>query len=84
VKSVPTGQQIDEEYWLRTLRRRGQKDCFTWERIKRLANDWLPQPRTLHPWPSLVVYGCSTIHRLDFAEWMRHTTVRTGPYTAVR
>jgi RNA-directed DNA polymerase len=39
-------------YWLRTLRRRSQKDRFTWERIKRLANDWLPQPRTLHPWPS--------------------------------
>src|SRR5579864_3055948 len=40
------------QYWLRTLRRRSQKDRFTWERIKRLANDWLPQPRTLHPWPS--------------------------------
>jgi RNA-directed DNA polymerase len=40
------------KYWLRTLRRRSQKDRFTWERIKRLANDWLPQPRTLHPWPS--------------------------------
>jgi group II intron reverse transcriptase/maturase len=39
-------------YWLRTLRRRSQKDRFTWERIKRLANDFLPQPRTLHPWPS--------------------------------
>jgi group II intron reverse transcriptase/maturase len=40
------------KYWLHTLRRRSQKDRFTWERIKRLANDWLPQPRTLHPWPS--------------------------------
>ena len=40
------------KYWLRTLRRRSQKDRFTWERIKRLANDWIPQPRTLHPWPS--------------------------------
>ena len=38
--------------WLRTLRRRSQKDRFTWVRIKRLANDFLPQPRTLHPWPS--------------------------------
>jgi hypothetical protein len=26
------------KYWLRTLRRRSQKDRFTWERIKRLAN----------------------------------------------
>ncbi len=38
--------------WLRALRRRSQKDGFTWERIKRLADDYLPQPRTLHPWPS--------------------------------
>jgi hypothetical protein len=24
---------------------------MTWERITRLANDWRPQPRILHPWP---------------------------------
>ena len=39
--------------WLRTLRRRSQKDRFTWERTVRLANDFLPQPRNLHPWPSV-------------------------------
>ena len=39
--------------WLRTLRRRSQKDRFTWERISRLANDFLPQPCNLHPWPSV-------------------------------
>lgn len=33
----------------RTLRRRSQKDVVTWE--WRLANDWLPKPRILHPWP---------------------------------
>ena len=37
--------------WHRTLRRRGQKDRFTWERIQKLADDWLPQPRNFHPWP---------------------------------
>ena len=37
--------------WRRTLRQRSQKDWTTWERIKRLADDWLPQPRILHPWP---------------------------------
>ena len=37
--------------WRRTLRWRSQKDWTTWERIKRLADDWLPQPRILHPWP---------------------------------
>jgi RNA-directed DNA polymerase len=40
------------EQWLRSLRRRGQKDHTTWEWITRLAADWLPQPRILHPWPS--------------------------------
>jgi len=39
--------------WLHSLRRRSQKDKCTWERIKRLANDFLPQPRILHPWPSV-------------------------------
>jgi RNA-directed DNA polymerase len=37
--------------WRRTLRRRSQKDWTTWERIKRLADAWLPPPRILHPWP---------------------------------
>ena len=37
--------------WLRTLRRRGQKDRFSWQRMQRLATDWLPQPRILHPYP---------------------------------
>jgi RNA-directed DNA polymerase len=38
--------------WLRTLRRRSQKDQTTWERITKLADDFLPQPRILHPWPN--------------------------------
>jgi len=37
--------------WHRTLRRRSQKDRFSWERMPRLADDWLPQPRNFHPWP---------------------------------
>jgi group II intron reverse transcriptase/maturase len=32
--------------WLRTLRRRGQKDRFSWQRMHGLAADWLPNPRT--------------------------------------
>ena len=38
--------------WLRTLRRRSQKDQTNWERIAKLADDFLPQPRILHPWPN--------------------------------
>ena len=37
--------------WRRSLRRRSQKDAFTWKRMTKLADDWLPQPRILHPWP---------------------------------
>src|SRR5262249_13338030 len=39
--------------WLRTLRRRSQKDNFTWARMAKLAHDFLPQPKILHPWPSV-------------------------------
>jgi len=39
--------------WLRTLRRRSQKDKFAWERMEKLADDWLPQPKILHPWPNV-------------------------------
>ena len=35
----------------RTLRRRSQKDRFSWQRMHGLAADWLPQPRILHPYP---------------------------------
>jgi hypothetical protein len=39
--------------WLRALRRHSQKDNFTWERIIKLANDFLPQPKILQPWPTV-------------------------------
>jgi group II intron reverse transcriptase/maturase len=39
--------------WRRTLRRRSQKDCLSWDRITSLVDDWLPKPRILHPWPSM-------------------------------
>lgn len=39
------------DLWRRTLRRRSQKDGMTWERMKRIADEWLPAPKILHPWP---------------------------------
>jgi len=38
--------------WRRALQRRSQKDRTTWARVTKLADDWLPRPRILHPWPS--------------------------------
>ena len=56
--AVPTNSRALEAFhyhvidlWRRTLRRRSQKVGSTWERIARIANDWLPKPRILHPWP---------------------------------
>jgi RNA-directed DNA polymerase len=40
------------DLWRRTLKRRSQKDCTTWQRMTKLADDWLPKPRILHPWPN--------------------------------
>ena len=37
--------------WHLTLNRRSQKDRMTWDRIVKLAVDYLPQPRIRHPWP---------------------------------
>jgi hypothetical protein len=38
------------DLWRHSLRRRSQKDRITWIRIKKLADDFLPQARILHPW----------------------------------
>ena len=39
------------DLWRRSLKRRSQRDRTTWERIAKLADDFLPKPRILHPWP---------------------------------
>ena len=41
------------DLWRQSLRRRSQKDGATWERIAKIANEYLPSPRILHPWPSV-------------------------------
>jgi RNA-directed DNA polymerase len=39
--------------WLRTLRRRSQTDDTPWTRMQKLAEDFLPKPKILHPWPAV-------------------------------
>lgn len=39
-------------YWCRTLRRRSQRHRMTWQRIDALAEQWLPKPHILHPYPA--------------------------------
>ena len=39
--------------WYRQLRRRSQRARLVWARMAELANEFLPKPRVLHPWPSV-------------------------------
>ena len=38
--------------WHRTLCRRSQRAAMRWDRMAKLAAEWLPPPRVLHPWPN--------------------------------
>ena len=38
--------------WRRMLCRRSQKAFLSWDRMRRIADAWLPTPRILHPWPN--------------------------------
>jgi group II intron reverse transcriptase/maturase len=38
--------------WIKALRRRSQRSRMTWERMRRIADRWLPQARIQHPWPT--------------------------------
>lgn len=57
--AVPTNSSTLQSFryyvtcaWLRVLRRRSQRTRWTWEKMTRLAGQWLPMPRVLHPWPN--------------------------------
>jgi hypothetical protein len=39
--------------WQRALSRRSQKGHVPWKDMWRIADRWLPQPRILHPWPTV-------------------------------
>jgi group II intron reverse transcriptase/maturase len=39
--------------WHRQLCRRSQRAYVVWERMAKLADECLPKPRILHPWPSV-------------------------------
>ncbi len=39
--------------WLHVIRRRSQRRGMTWELLERLAAQWLPLPKILHPYTHL-------------------------------
>src|SRR5262249_34715449 len=51
-RALSAFRQHVTDLWRRTLRRRSQRGGTTWDRIAELADDWLPKPHILHPWPS--------------------------------
>ena len=51
LRSVQAFRDHVVKLWRRSLKRRSQRDKTKWSRIKKLADDWLPKPRILHPWP---------------------------------
>ncbi len=51
IRALQTFRDCVLKLWRRALRRRGQRDRTTWHRTRRLADDYLPKPRILHPWP---------------------------------
>ena len=38
--------------WRTQLRQRSQRYRLNWDRLRQLADRWLPKPRVLHPWPT--------------------------------
>ena len=58
------------DLWRRSLKRRSQKDRTTWARITKLADDFLPQVRILHPWPD---------QRFGVKHPRREPSARIGP-----
>ena len=57
--AVPTNSHALQEFydeivqrWWRVLRRRSDKDRTSWASAGKLAGEWLPKPRILHPWPA--------------------------------
>lgn len=51
MRSLQSFRQRVASAWRRVLSRRSQKARINWERMTRIADAWLPQPRILHPWP---------------------------------
>ena len=50
-QAVATFRRELTRYWLHSLRRRSQRGRWTWTRMNRVAEIYLPRPRILHPYP---------------------------------
>ena len=56
-RSLDTFRYAVVRLWRRALRRRSdKKKRITWERMRQLADRWLPKPRIVHPYPAERLY----------------------------
>jgi group II intron reverse transcriptase/maturase len=51
IQAMAAFREQVKRHWFRTLRRRSQRTRMTWERMRRLADRWLPLPKVRHPYP---------------------------------
>ena len=52
MKELVTFREHVIAHWRQALKKRSHSDKTTWERVRKIADDWLPEPKILHPWPS--------------------------------
>jgi RNA-directed DNA polymerase len=51
IRAVKSFRNQVTRHWLAALRNRSQRHRLTWDRMNRLAEQWLPPARILHPYP---------------------------------
>ncbi|SDQ36341.1 group II intron reverse transcriptase/maturase [Pseudovibrio sp. Tun.PSC04-5.I4] len=51
-RSIRAFRHYVKTIWMRVLRRRSQRHKMSWQRMENIAEEWLPVPRVLHPWPN--------------------------------
>jgi hypothetical protein len=56
-KALNTFRNEITRYWLKVLRRRGQKRRINWERFRPIVEAWIPKPKILHPHPNQRFYA---------------------------
>jgi RNA-directed DNA polymerase len=53
IGALMTFYEVVQHLWWRLLRRRSQRDRTHLAKVRRLATEFLPKPRILHPWPEV-------------------------------
>ena len=70
--------------WCHTLRRRSQRHRRTWQRLYRLAIQWLPEPHIMHPYPAqrlrVTTRGRSTVRECRTPGSVRGASGNWRPY----